>query len=588
MKKKILMGALLLLSASTLIACSFGSSATSNNVTSSASKATSVSQEEVSISSISVSKTGDTSNLNIVTEDGTYTTSNSTLTITSAGTYTLSGELNGMIYVDAGDEDEVEIDLNNVNLVNAENSPIFIANAGEVKIKALKGSTNTIEDQRSTKTSDDATQGEGAIYSTCDLKLIGSGTLNVIGSYNNGIHGNDDVTIKNQTLTVTAPHHAVKANDSITIEEGGKFTFIGQGGDGLHTDSSDISSSSNQRGNIVISGGDVTIYSATDGIDASYDAKLINGQDSDGNTTTPTLKIYTNQKWSSYDGSIFELAEELSSTGTISYFGPSGDTRNGPGGNSQPGGQTSSSSNSSSVSAKGIKAANSISIEAGEVYIASYDDGLHANYGDTLENGSAGVGDITISGGSITIEASDDGVHADRYLNLQGGYLYVSAYEGIEGNQILVSGGEAYIYGSDDGVNATSGSVTTKYEQTGGYLFTAVSPSGDNDGLDSNGSIYIKGGVCIAAGPASQNMAAIDADGSISVSGGTLMYFGGIGINPSASSGITKSSKAGTYSAGTYNVTIGSTLIKTGTLNYSYSGCVAYSSLGSISSVSKA
>ena len=583
MKRQLISLPLLALTGALLASCAFSSpSSTTSN---SGIISTSVSQNSVSVSSANVTDTGDASNLKISTSDGEYSIEGSTITIKAGGTYTLSGELNGIIYVDVGDEDEVELDLYGVTLVSSSNSPIFVNNAKEVNIKALKGTVNTISDERAEKESDEDSQGEGAIYARCDLKLSGTGTLNVSASYNNGIHSSDDITLKNMTLTVIAPHHAVNGNDSISIEEGGTFTFVGQGGDGLHTDNSGLSSSSKQKGDINITAGDITIYAATDGIDAAYDVNIGSGQDDDGNTTTPNIQIFTNKKWDAYDGSIFTFGEDISNEDIISYFGPG--RGNGGQGGMQPGGASSSSSDKSSVSAKGIKAANTITIDAGDIYIDAYDDGIHANYGDSLENGSMSLGDITISGGTLSILASDDGVHADRYLNLKGGYLYVSSYEGIEANQILVSGGESYIYGSDDGVNATTGSLTAKYEQTGGYLFTAVSPNGDYDALDSNGSISIKGGVTIAAGPSSQMAAAIDADNTIAVTGGSLIYFGGISSNPSTASGVTRSNKSGSYS-GTLAITIGSSTITTGTLNYTYSGCTAYSSLGSLSSIKKA
>ncbi|MBO4541121.1 MAG: carbohydrate-binding domain-containing protein, partial [Bacilli bacterium] len=248
---------------------------------------------------------GTAENLLIETEDGTYAIEGNLVKILSAGEYTLSGSLQGMILVDAGEEDEVGLTLNGVSLENTINSPLFIQNASEVKIKAQKGTSNSITDKRSLKTEDDESQGEGAIYSTCDLKFTGKGTLSVKGSYNNGIHGKDDVEFKNQTLTVQAPHHAVKGNDSIAIEEGGSFTFIAEGGDGLHTENSDLSSKGKQRGNITITGGTVNIYSACDGIDASYDAVIQEGEDEKGKATTPTVNIFTN-KYSEYTGEIFE------------------------------------------------------------------------------------------------------------------------------------------------------------------------------------------------------------------------------------------------------------------------------------------
>ena len=585
---------LLILSLSSLLLLSCGTSssstntktttvssdATSNATTSTTAKASS----SITFSSTSIPKSGDTSSLSVSSSDGSYSSEDNVLTITSAGTYTLSGELNGVVYVNAGEDDEVEIDLDGVTLVSDENSPIFVQSAAEVKIKANKNTVNVIEDQRTLKTEDIEGQGEGTIYAECDLKLVGSGSLTVIGSYNNGIHGKDDVKIKNQTLSVKAPNHAIKGNDSITIEEGGTYTLISTGGDGLHTQNSDLTSKGKQKGDITITAGDITIYSGTDGLDAAHDVIIASGQDSNGNATTPTISITTNT-YSPYTGDIIELSESLDNESSVTYFGPGGGR---PGTGGQPGGG--GNTHKSTESAKGIKAANAVDISAGSVSIVAYDDGIHANYGETLGNGSKGVGDVTVSGGSLNIEASDDGIHADRYLNISGGTHTISAYEGLEGNQITVSGGDSVVYGTDDGVNATSGSLSEIYfKSTGGNLFVEVSSNGDTDGIDSNGNVYIQGGHVIACGPNSWMAAALDYEGRASITGGSLVLIGAAEATPSTS-GVTTSSKSYSYSANSsYTLTFsGGSTLKTGTMKYSHSGTTtSWSSLGSLSSISK-
>ena len=575
------------------MSCSVTTAGTSSPATWSGSSITTASSSSSSLSIassvVSVSETGDTSGLTITTTDGAYSTEGSTVYISASGTYTLSGELNGMIYIDVDGDGEVELDLNGATLVSSYNSPIYAASAGSLKIKALKGTNNVIQDQRSAKTSDVDGQGEGAIYAACDLKLVGTGTLNVTGNYNNGIHGTDDVAIKNQNLTVIAYNHAVKGNDSITIEEGGTFTLVARNGDGLHTQNSDLSSKGNQRGSITLTGGTTVIHSYGDGIDAAYDVAIASGLDSDGNKTTPSLEIHTNKYSSYYSSSSSNLMQNTDeSDQTVVYMGPS---RGNPGGNmgGNSGGQSSSNSSQAEDSAKGIKAANAINVEGGIISIESYDDGLHANYGDTLENGNKGNGDVAISGGTLSVSASDDGIHADRYLNISGGTLTVTAYEGLEGNQITVSGGSSAIYGTDDAVNATSGPLSeTYFKSTGGYLFAEVSSNGDVDGIDSNRNIYIQGGTVIAAGPNSGMASPLDADGVINVTSGTLVLIGAPEKSPSTS--FTTSSLTSSFNAGSsYRLTIGSAAITTPSFAYSHSSTkvYSYSELGSLTAISK-
>ena len=52
------------------------------------------------------------------------------------------------------------------------------------------------------------------------------------------------------------------------------MTLIAKQGDGIKTTNSDISSKGNQRGIVSLRGGNIDIYAATDGIDASYDVNV--------------------------------------------------------------------------------------------------------------------------------------------------------------------------------------------------------------------------------------------------------------------------------------------------------------------------
>ena len=555
-----------------------GTSTRGSETTTSSSSATS--SEKTTEGSSIAPITGDFS---IETSDGAYSQEGNVYTITSAGSYSLSGTLNGQIYVAAGDEDAVELDLNGVSITYDENSPIYVASADEVKIKANKGTSNLINDTREEESVEDDTQGGGAIYAKADLKLVGQGSLTVVGGYNNGIHTTKDLKIKKQTLAVTAPNNAIKGNDSVTITSG-TITAVSTKGDAIKSSSTDLSSSEKQRGSIDISGGTLTLYAGGDGIDAAYDATIEEGVDEDNPSviTVPSLTIYTN-KYSPYSDS-----SVLSAYYTTYERGPGGGGPGGGPGGGGPGGGGSSAEKAEG-SAKGIKAANAIYVKGGEIDITAYDDGIHANYGTTFDSGATGIGDILVSGGSITISCSDDGIHADRYLRISGGKTTVSeSHEGIEGNQIYISGGTTYAYADDDSVNAASGSTTAGLsalvDVSGGYLFACVPASGDTDSIDSNGSYRQTGGTVITCGPNNMNAGALDVDGSVSVSGGTLVAFGYVG-NVS-SSGVTRSSKSGTYGSKAYTLKFTNDDVTTGKLlSYSYSNCTCYSVLGSLSSI---
>ena len=213
-----------------------------------------------------------------------------------------------------------------------------------------------------------------------------------------------------------------------------------------------------------------------------------------------------------------------------------------------------SNSRKTAYSSKAIKSANEILISGGALTLKCKDDALHANGGDRLESGVYGAGNIIISGGSLSIVSADDGMHADGELTINDGYINISeAHEGLEGNVVNINGGTVYVYGSDDGINACAGSKTPLVNITGGFL-DVTTPSGDTDGIDSNGNITISGGyVLVKGGASSGGMAgSVDADGSVKMTGGAIVALGGICETPSNGSVNTYISSGASFSAGSY------------------------------------
>ena len=524
-----------------------------------------------------------TGTFSITSSDGTYTSTDSQVTITSGGTFTLSGSYSGIIVIEAGESDTVELDLNGVSLSSSSNSPIFASSADKVKIKAIKDTYNTITDSRSAKTTDSTSQGEGAIYAKCDLSLVGKGTLIIVGNYNDGIHCTKDLTIKNQNLKVTAYADAIQGNNSLTIEENPTLLAIG-GADGLKTSESSITSSGKQKGTISIVGGTVEVQAYEDAIDAAYNVVIAQGSYTDDDnvtqTTIPSITLLTNK----YATALSSYSVETPTLTPLKFGGPNG--------GGQPSGGEQGNTNTAESTAKGIKAANKITISNGAVSMKVYDDGIHADYGGTLENGSTGVGDIEISGGNISIYATDDAIHADRYLTISGGTINVSySYEALEGTVITISGGSTTVYGEDDGVNASKkiNTITPALNVTGGTLDVTIG-SGDTDGIDSNGNITISGGTVVTRGaPGGSSMATgIDCDGTAKVTGGLLVCFGSPETKPTAGTGVSTQTISGTYSAGTYTIKNSSISVTTTNTTGSYSGIYIWSSYGTGFTATKA
>ena len=218
--------------------------------------------------------------------------------------YTFSVNKNyKQIYVNAPDKNIV-IELNGVTIENGTNAPIYVEDCEGIDISAKKNTVNYVKDKRTSLVGESY---KGAIYvANGDLKLKGTGTLNIESSYYNGIHCKDDVKVQKQTLNITAPGHGIKGNDSVTITSG--VINISCGGDGLHSDNSDISNKGNQKGNVTVNGGTLTINSWGDAIQAAYNAEVNQLDD-----TYPTVIVAKTNKYSSYTG-------ETVATSTTNFY----------------------------------------------------------------------------------------------------------------------------------------------------------------------------------------------------------------------------------------------------------------------------
>ncbi|MBP5217077.1 MAG: carbohydrate-binding domain-containing protein [Bacilli bacterium] len=472
-----------------------------------------------------------------LTEDGEYSKDGSIYAIQKAGTYSCSGSLNGQILIEAGEEDEVVLELNGASIAYDGDSPIKAISGSKLEVSAKKDTENLVKDTRNNKSVDSEFQGEGAISSDIDLKLKGSGTLVVEGNYNNAVHTTKDLSLQKLTLKAIGYNNALKGKDSVTISSGTVQAYA-QNGNGIKTEDSDLSSKGNQRGTILIEGGNVYVDSLHDAIDASYNVEI-----SEADSEAPTkISIKTGTYSSSYSKSTFKADSE-----------------------------------------KGLKAQNSILVNQGTVVISASDDAIHANYGDALDNGAKGEGNITVNGGLIQVASGDDGLHADNTLTVNDGKIVVTgATEGYEANYININGGYSYIYGTDDGVNCSKKSFNScAFTMAGGYLDVAVK-NGDTDGIDSNGNFTLTGGTIVTRGsPGTMGggmSTGLDVDGTISMSGGTLIAFNGLEKSPSVSgsvkyagtSGATSSTGFGGRGGNPGGQTSGSSSLQSG--NYVLSG----------------
>ena len=189
--------------------------------------------------------------------------SGSTVTITAAGTYIISGKLeNGTIIVNASKEDKVQLVLNGVSINSDAFAAIYVLQTDKVFITLADSTTNTLSNG-GTFTQIDDNNVNAVIFAKDDITLNGNGSLQISSPGGNGIVGKDDVTITSGNYEIAAANHAIEAKDNLDIA-GGNFSLVA-GKDGLHAENDDDAT----LGNIYIAGGTFTINVADDAIHAN-------------------------------------------------------------------------------------------------------------------------------------------------------------------------------------------------------------------------------------------------------------------------------------------------------------------------------
>lgn len=186
--------------------------------------------------------------------------------------------------------------------------------------------------------------------------------------------------------------------------------------------------------------------------------------------------------------------------------------------------------------AAGIKSDSLFTMTDGELNILSSGQGGKGINCDT---------DIEISGGEVNVVTtgkeysggdgcSPKGIRAENNITISGGEINVTCSggddaEGIESKNIMtIEGGEIVVNAYDDAINAAS-----RINIYGGKLYAY---SADNDGIDSNGSMYITDGVILAIGTTTPE-GPFDCDNNVfSITGGTIIGIGGTTSTPSTSS----------------------------------------------------
>lgn len=361
------------------------------------------------------------------------TASGSTVTITEAGVYRLSGSLTGQLRVEAPEDALVVLILDGVQITNDSGAAIEVASADDVAIYLAAGSQNSVSDASAYAADASA---DAAIYAETDLTISGDGSLTVAGNGNDGIVSKDDLVILSGTISVTAVDDALRGKDALVVE-GGQLTLQSTAGDGMKSDGDDGEASADidwTKGYIYVSGGTIEVTAGDDGLQAFTDTVIAGG--------SVTAAVVD-------DG---VKAEVIVSIGLVSD-------------DAEP---ASAPTVTVTASTEGIEAAN-IGISAGTVDVTASDDGINASGNAELQALIAGTayveGDaeadtgerLEITGGTVTVRAGFDGLDSNGSLTITGGTVDITS---------AANGGEAPIDANGsvqvaDGIVTANGSAWT-------------------------------------------------------------------------------------------------------------------------------
>ena len=465
------------------------------------------------------------------------------ITISAEGVYVLTGELDGSIAVDAGENDKVQIVLQDALIRGTDGPAIRVDSADKVFVTVPAGSTAVLSDGAEYALAEGEDEPNACIYSKVDLTLNGAGTLTVQGNYRHAVNSKDDLIVICGALNVTAAEDGLRGKDGVGIDAG--EVTISCGGDGIHS-SGDADKP--EKGWVSLDGGTLTVTAGSDGVQAATGLQLRGGAvnliTGGGADAAPTkTEGFGKSSGRNWFGAMPDVPADgekpIMPEGGMPPEPPAGGMT--PEDGAMPDGEVQQEQDSaeSSSSAKGLKSDGGLIVTGGTLRADCADDALHA------------AGDVRILGGEVTLSTGDDGIHADGAVFIEAGVVNVSrSYEGIEGLTVAISGGNVDVVSSDDGLNAASGTAMGMEAEQG----VSITISGGNlhidtegDGIDSNGELTVSGGAIVVDGPTNSGNGALDCGSIAVITGGSVVAMGAMQMAVNFGSGSTQCSALVTF-----------------------------------------
>lgn len=423
---------------------------------------------------------------NTTINGGGLTLEENTVTITSPGTYVVSGSSDSTkIVVDTDTSGTVKLMFNNVTLTSTSGPVLTVLNADSTVIEVSENTSSTI-----TVSGQNEDEKDSAIYAKDDLTITGTGTLNITSSEGDGIHANDSLVIENVTLDITSGDDGIDVNDDIDITNA-NITIVSGGG---YENGTSKQNQFEQMPNRNDGGGPMfDDENKPQDFDPSSEEEM--------NRQEPPQKEDGQNPPAAPSGEAPQMQESTTDT------------------------------DSDTPKSKGIKNGLNLNITDSTISINSSDDAINSE------------GDITITSSEVSISAGDDGIHSDASLTINSNITINQSYEGLEAYTLTINDGNIVVVSSDDGINTTDSSATSSMQADSSNLIIHggnITVYASGDGIDMNGSGEMDGGTLTIYGPESDGDGAIDFDGTFNVNGGTLIAGGasGMAVTPSETSSV--------------------------------------------------
>ena len=334
----------------------------------------------------------------------------STVIITAAGTYVVSGELTaGSLTVNAGDADKVQIVLSGASIRNEAGPALNIQQADKVFVTLAAGSQNTLADGASYTLAEGEDEPNAALYSKADLTINGTGALTVEGNYRHGVNSKDDLVVTGGAITVTAKEDGLRGKDCVKVADG-SFA-ITAGGDGVKSNNDEDPT----RGFVSIDGGTFAVEAGDEGFQAATYLRLAGGD----------------AQIKAADHVLRSDVEAAMSGGT--YVVEAGGKGMNP--------ETKFTMDGGTFTVAGCEEgieAQEVIVNDGELNITASDDGINAAVAERSdETAEAAVATnasedclIQINGGMVTVDAGGDGLDSNGYVEVNGGVVLASGSAG--------------------------------------------------------------------------------------------------------------------------------------------------------------